>query len=99
MSVCDAFERNACIHIGLCVTEKDVVFPMCLVVVYYVAARDTSRPYAPMTFYRRRLRCGRPVPCWAIAIRLSEVVSRSEVAKNTFFLIEISRNFGGLTLL
>jgi hypothetical protein len=62
MSVPDAFERNACIHIRLRVTEKDVVFPMCLVVVYNVAARDISRLYAPVTFYVRTLRCGSARP-------------------------------------
>src|SRR5437660_5079783 len=62
MSVSDAFERNACVHIRLRVTEKDVVFPMCLVVVYHIAARDFSRLYAPVTFYVRTLRCGRARP-------------------------------------
>src|ERR1700745_2509285 len=62
MPVSDAFERNACIHVRVRVTEKDVVFPMCLVVVYDVTARDISRLYATVTFYMCTCRCCRPHP-------------------------------------
>lgn len=56
MSVCDAFERDPRIHIRRLFTEKDVVFPMRLVVIDHIAARDISGLYAPVALDVRTLR-------------------------------------------
>jgi len=53
MSITDAFERDACIHIRLRAAEKNVVFPVRLIVVYYIATGNLSRLYASASLSTR----------------------------------------------